>query len=364
MKLSAIFSLFLCVVLLWQPISAFETDQFNLPPQPLADIGDEVSEYVELNLKKAVEKVNNEIIAGENCLREKPEKPEKSKCESPEKTRTKLEILRSEETVARELYNLLGTGIPPFTASGSWMESHKFTGQPARYKTSFRKSIFFVFPSDYVGISSTVNLYGAQFGTDKIAHIFQQGYTYYKIYNRAAADGLMPAEAEKKVIKWGQSTERTIYGTLISGVYSNADLSANYAGMKFYQGLTREIKIGERIKPAALILQNGVWKINEYNDLRQLLIKPLISEHFNEALNPSIYVKGLRSFVRRTVRKQSCRQWRNQYPDLSQTDLNKTTERLKLWFGEDYGFTDSKYFVTIANTCFDNDIPNANKSES
>ncbi len=365
MKLQKIIRFVLCAVLLANStfVFAFETDQFNLPPEPLADIGDEVSQYVEDNLKAAVEKLNINITIAENCL---VGKSEKSKCESAEKEREKLKSLQSEDSVARQLYNLLGTGIPPFTASGSWMESHKFTAHPARYKTSFRKSIFYVFPSDYVGISSTVNLYGMQFGTDKIAHIFQQGYSYYKIYNRAVADGSAPEQAAKKAVKWGKSTERTYYGTLISGVYSNADLSANYAGIKFYQGLTREVKIGDNIKPAVVVLKDGVWKFNDEEDLREILLKPFISEHFNEAYNPSIYIKGLRGYVRRTVKKQSCIQWKEKYPELSAADLTKTTETLKLWYDEDYGFTDSKNFVTIANTCFTRsaDGSSANASEA
>ncbi len=269
-------------------VFAFETDQYNLPPKPLADIGDEVSEYAEDNLKKAVEKLNTAIAAAESCL---AAKTKNSKCDSPAKERAKLTSLRTENAVARELYNLVGTGIPPFTAAGSWMESHEFTAQPARFKTSFRKSIFYVFPSDYVGISSTVNLYGANFGTDKIAHIFQQGYSYYKIYNRAAADGLTPEQAAKKAIKWGRSTEHTYYGTLISGVFSNADLCANYAGMKFYQGLTREVKIGDKLKPAVVTLKDGVWIFNDNGNVREILLKSFISAHLNEAYNPSIYIK-------------------------------------------------------------------------
>jgi hypothetical protein len=150
-------------------------------------------------------------------------------------------------------------------------------------------------------------------------------------------------------------TERTFYGTLVSGVYSNADLCANYAGMKFYQGLTREIKIGDEIKPAVLILKDGVWTFNENAALQKLLIKPFLSDHLNEALNPSIFTGGLRAFVRRTVRNQSCRQWLIQHPDYSQTGWNEVTKAMMRWYGEDYGFTDSRNFVTIANTCFNSE---------
>jgi len=354
MRFQTVARMFLCVVLLMQPVAvfAFETDQYNLPPQPLADIGDEVSEYTEENLRKAVNNINAEISIRQSCLENKSVKTGEVKCSSAGEERTRLEYLRSENAIARAVYNQLGAGIIPFTKSGSWMESHEFVAQPARYKTGYRKSIFLVFPTNYLTISSTVNIYGAQFGIDKIAHFFQQGYDYYKIYNRALAKGLTPEKAAEKAVRWGQKTERTFYGTLVSGVYSNADLFANYVGMKFYQGLTRPVKIGDKMKPAVLLLKDGIWTLGESTDLQTFLIKPFISNHLNEALNPSMFIKGLRSSVRRNVRKQSCQQWFKQYPNLSQADLNQTLEALKFWYGEDYGFTDSENFVTIANTCF------------
>ena len=337
-----------------RPISAFETDQFNLPPKPLADIGDEVSDYVAQNLRKAAEKINAEIIARQSCLENNSAKPKNAKCEAPEKERTKLEFLRSEDAIAREVFDSLGSGVIPFTKSESWVESHRFKAQPSLYKTSYSKSIFVVFPIDYFTISPTVNLYDAEFGTDKIAHFFQQGYSYYKIYKRAVSEGKKPDEAAQKAIRWGKTSERTFYGTLVSGVYSNADLCANYVGMKFYLNLTREIKIGDVTKPAVLQLKGGFWTFDENANLRQILLKPFLSKHLNEALNPSIYTNlfGLRAYVRRTVRNRSCRQWLNQFPNVSQTDFDKTSQALKFWNGEDYGFTGSKHFITISNTCF------------
>ena len=344
--------LLLCITLLLQSsvAFAFETDQYNLPPVPLADIGDEVSEYTEENIQTALTKINAEIVERQACLENIIEK--KAKCDSPEIERKRLAYLRSEEAIAREVFKLLGDGIIPFTKSGSWMNSHRFRAQPARFKTSYRQSIFVFLPTDYLTISPTVNLYGSQFGTDKIAHFFQQGYTYYRIYERALAKGLTVDAAAKKAVRWGRMTERTYYGTLVGGVFSNADLFANYIGMKFYQGLTRPIKLGNAVRPAILLLKEGSWTINENADPGEALIKPFITDHLNEALNPSLFIPGLRSSVRGIVKKQSCPQWRKLYPNLLQADLETKSTELKHWNGEDYGFKDSKKFVTIANTCF------------
>ena len=346
MNLQIIVCLVLCAVLFAQPISAFETDQYNLPPASLADIGDEVSDYTENNLRKVINKINAEIIFRQNCLENRAEN-----CKSAEKERANLKYLRSEEAISREVYKLLGAGFIPSTKSGTWMNSHEFKAQPARYKTSYGDSIFRLVPTNYLTISPTVKLYGAQFGTDKIAHLFQQGYVYYKKYKNGLGRGLSADEAAKKAVRWGKTSEQTYFGTLVSGVYSNGDLAANYAGMKFYQGLTHEIKIGENLIPPILYLKNGVWKINENISLRDTLLKPFISNHFNEALNPSKFIAGLRSSVRGIVRKKSCEAWRKQYSNLTQADFEKISNDLKLWHGEDYGFSDSDKFVTIANTC-------------
>ncbi len=263
--------------------------------------------------------------------------------------------MRSKETLVRAVFKPLGGGIPPFTNSGSYMEKHRFKAQPARYKTSYSDSIYRLVPTSYLTISDTVNLYGYEFGTDKIAHIFQQGYTYYKLYENAIAKGFSPKDAAREAIKYGKRTEATYYGYFVSGVYSNGDLASNFAGMKFYQNLLHEIKIGDEIRPAILKLEAGVWKFNEKIVPQEAVLKPFISEHLNEAHNPSIFFKlfWLDTCVRKTVKKQSCPQWRKQFPDMKKKNYEKITVGLKLWFGEDYGHKESSHFITIANSCFE-----------
>jgi hypothetical protein len=328
------------------PLQAFESDQYNLPPVRLADIGDEVSEFVEENLRAAVEQVNAAIALRLSCV-ENP-KPS-SRCGTPEKERRELAYLRSDEAIAREVFKRLGGGTVFSPRSQTWLNSHKFRGQPARYKTGYQDSIYALLPTNYFTISPTVTMYGSSFGTDKIAHIFQQGYGYYKTRREQVASGKTIEEATQKAVKQGVFSENTYFGTLVGGVFSNADLSANYAGMMFYEGLANSIRIGEIIRPASVEVTNGFWSFNE--DVRPVLLRPFISDHLNEALNPSLLIPGLRSSVRRVVRKKSCLQWRNQFPTLKKQDYE--SQDLTQWNREDYGFRASPKFVTIANTCFD-----------
>lgn len=328
---------------------AFETDQYNLPVTPLSDIGEEVAEYAENKIRRAIEKINARIESGESCLKQRGDG-----CRDEASERRKLESLRRDETVVREVYRLLGGGIPPFTNSGSWMEKHKFRAQPARFKTSYRDSIYLTAPIDYLTISSTVRVYGVEFGTDKIAHFFQQGFSYYRIYEDAIAKGSSDSDATKRAVRSGRISENTYYGTLVGGVYSNADLAANFAGFRFYQNLTREVTIGDRKLPPILTKIDGRFTFNPEVDLRNSVLKPFISEHLNEALNPSVYfnVFGFRSFIRRVVRDRACPQWKARFPELSKDRLNAQTESLVDWYGFDYGAKRSDKRITIAGTCF------------
>ena len=328
-------------------VRAFETDQFNLPPVPLADIGDEVSQFTAENIRAAIIKINKQIEVEQKCSSQDGASSRNCLTKNTER----LAYLRSDEAVAREVFKRLGYGLLVYAKAGSWMDSHRFLAQPARYKTGYRRSIYSSLPTNYFTISPTVNLYGTSLGTDKIAHFFQQGYTYYRIHKRATSKGHSESEALAKAVGWGRFTEYTYYGTLVGGVFSNADLAANYAGMKFYEGLTKSIKLGGSVRPPTLILKDGSWAMNEEVTARTLL-KPFISDHLNEALNPSVFAPGLRSSVRGVVRKQSCAQWAALYPSRTKDDFEKVTAELELWNGEAYGFRTSDKFISIANTCF------------
>ncbi len=330
--------------------SAMETDQYNLPKVPLADIGDEVSAYIETSFLAAIEKINVEIALHESCLDGTAAKS--VTCKSAEKERERLDYLRSNDAIADAIYKLHGDGSIFITHIGKWLNSHKFTAMPARFKTSFADSIFVLKPVNYTTMSPTVKIDGIKFGTDKLVHFFQQGYQYYKIYNKAVANGVKPDEAMKKAISWGRKTERTYFGYWVSGVYSNADLYANYAGLKFYRSLTRPIQIGDKTREPLLTLVDGKWRQTDGVTLRDDLLKPFITEHMNEALNASGFNSIVYPVVKRVVRKQACATWRAAFPNLTQTDYAARSKSLELWHGEDYGWTRRNKMVTLADTCF------------
>ena len=148
---------------------AFETDQYNLSPEPLGDIGDEVSSHVEEKLRTAIAKLNGEIERRERCLAERT-----PGCRSVEILTKQLAELRSEEAVAEAVFRALGSGSITRSDLGDWLRSHAFAANNPRYKPSLDESVFRLNLTDYLTQSATVRLWGVEFGIDKLEHFFSR----------------------------------------------------------------------------------------------------------------------------------------------------------------------------------------------
>jgi hypothetical protein len=200
-----------------------------------------------------------------------------------------------------------------------------------------------------VMLSPTINLNGIYLGTDKLGHFFEQGYEYYEVYRHELAHGRDEATAFRKAVELGVSQENGIYGKMIDNVYSNADLAANYAGLKFYINLTRPITLGGVHYEPILTFRDNRWQFNE--KARRDFLRPFITEHLNEAMNPCRYSWPLRVGVRNNVRVLVPR-WLAFY----NTTLPQEQQRLQQitkWYGEDYGHSGFKNVVTLFDALAD-----------
>ena len=126
----------------------------------------------------------------------------------------------------------------------------------------------------FTGVSKTIRLGGELVGTDKHGHFISQGRKFYLRYLKVGSEEL--------AAKRSAYTERGIFGSLLAGAYSNADLVANYEGYRFYRSLFEDDVVpGKR---AILRWQNGAWIMQrpfDWNDH--------VNEYWDEALNPSHY---------------------------------------------------------------------------
>ena len=127
--------------------------------------------------------------------------------------------------------------------------------------------------------SPTVEVNGVRLGTDKLTHLLGTAWYYHRWYRRARARGASPGEAELVALRRGVRAENTILGKLVSGVFSLADLEANYQGMWFYEHLCA----GD---DPTIVYDEGVWRLRRPFDLREY-----VTPEWDESYQPNIYVR-------------------------------------------------------------------------
>jgi len=310
-------------------VQALETDQFTLPPRPLVDSGPVLSRRIFYLLRYIVRQANNEFGT------------------IPDSERL------NERFPANRLFQTLGKGLPE-SAVERWLRIEDFPRKPMRYNVPFWNSIysrvFSPLPFSFVRLAPTINLFGILLGNDKTGHLFQQGHEYYLIKLNGEIVGKSNEQIREDAVAFGVRQERGTYGTALDGVFSNADLAANYAGMKFYESLTRPVTVGALTVGPMLLQRNGRWEMAAGLDADRL-IEPFISEHMNEALNPSRYAFN-RERIRKAVRDR-CPEWHKRYPALTHEVFQAKLSDLRTWHGEDYGqWLPSEQAITLAGECF------------
>jgi hypothetical protein len=88
-------------------------------------------------------------------------------------------------------------------------------------------------------LSDVVNINDVHIGIDKLGHFFAEGWRYFE----------MVAFEEKTVydaLAWGKEKETGLFGYSTTGIFSYADLSANFNGMRFWNKVLR--KQGDPLK--------------------------------------------------------------------------------------------------------------------
>jgi hypothetical protein len=335
------------------PAFALETDQFTVPDAPLLDIGAELNGHALRVLRDIVREANDK--GGWHAA-----KASSSTGFWRARHLAQAAEFRSEGYVAQRLYEELGTGGTPECRVERWVRRHRFVGGGVAVFRPDRGPGGGVyagapFPKPLLlgNMSPTVNAYGVYLGVDKVGHFFQQGFEYYREYEKELGAGGGEAEALARAVRLGIDQERGFFGLATVGVYSNADLACNYAGLKFYLNLTRAVPVGDVTLPPVLVRdEHGGWRFNPDRPADDLL-RPFFSDHFNEALNPCSYEPGLRDTIRRNVRRIGPRLV-SFYRCSPQTEHARFSD-LTNWYGEPYGHMGDDGLVTIADTCFEQD---------
>jgi hypothetical protein len=304
--------LFLFVLGASEAALATETDQFTTPSAPLADIGPALSRKIA------------EILESDRTHRE------------PE----------------RVLSDWIGRNIME-SRLVRWVNHARLAEDLILFRPHLSDSIysrvFSPVPASFAFDAPTVHVHGFYFGTDKIDHFFQQGHDYFELVTRKQAEGADEDAAIALAVAHGARQEHTYYGTLVSGVYSNADLAANYAGMKFFLNLRQPVRIGDRMWPPRLESTPEGWRLRPDVDPDHLL-QPFLSDHLDESMNPSRY-RFSRERIR-TLLRDRCDSWQRFYADRVERVAPSGQGFATTWFGEDYGhWLPPADEVSIATEC-------------
>ena len=336
---------------------AHETDQFTVPVgHEFADLGSYFNELMYDTIDAGVNRTNERITRAIRANR----------------SRSDIARLQSRDTLAAAVFRefesayVLIENLERLTKSKAM--ARKYPGKLIGYETQLHNIYQHVhFPLDPRQVfrlwhASTLKVYGTYHGTDKVGHFTDMGYHYYKAYRRARRKGASEAEATRRAVEVGTDglliAETGLVGLLSAGAYSNADLASNYAGLKFYLNLTRRTRIKGELHEPMVNLAGDYWRLDRRVRRGSEFFSAFISDHFNEALNPSRFEAGMRKPVRKAVRKRadSIRQW---YADDNgvtrpRAYFDRLIVELSTYYGEDYGHRGSyDELISIGNTCFD-----------
>ena len=356
------------VALLSSVAPAHETDQYTLPVgRDFADLGPHLTRVVHGAIVDAVSDTNAAI---KRSLREEPTIRDSRRTDA-------TSPLQSADYIAGKVWLQLFAAFPMNETLDNGL-----VGMHARYPgliTAYRpeQSIYDdpVLVLDVTKLvrlffrADTVNADGKLFGTDKIIHFLHLGRIYHSSYLSARAQGLNEAQAMSRAVQVSAGnnpflSENWLLGTLSTGIRSNGDLAANYAGLKFYRNLTEEVRIGNRVMPPMLVREGPYWRLNSQVRPDTDFFTAFITPHWNEALNPSVYAIVTRGRVRAMLRSR-CPDLLDWYRDERGRPLNRQQfaeieRELATFYGEEYGYeNDGKDAVSIATTCFPSAQPDS-----
>lgn len=250
-------------LLMSAPAQALETDQFYAWGKPIEDSGRHLNAWVTLQIQSALD--SEAGVAAEEC-----------------------------ESAVQQLQKKLQHSI--YQPIELWIISSDIVDKVPNgfeanqdYRSKYLLSDTYKFDTARgLQPSPTLEVNNIRFGSDKLAHFFSEGWWYYKYWRKHREDKA-PDELQRGFFKFGVRLEKSIQGIKLTGVFSPADLEANYQGLLFY----RELCHGEE---PLLSRQDGLWRFSDSFDIANY-----ISPKWDESWNPNIYTRKRWEGVKSTM---------------------------------------------------------------
>ncbi len=262
-------------------IHAAETDNFSTCAMGFIDAGNLINERSQTYLEEALNHLNTQ-----------------GGCDLSEKSEVALY-----EEMAKYFSN---------HKTGALVRSLLYTDEFPKIVTPLRESIYKEWSihegyllggknaaNSPLAISPVVQVAGVKVGIDKFEHMFGMGFKYFEGH-------YLKDKNLKSILKNGIFREKTALGgnILATGVFSYADLAANFNGMRFWNHVLqkRDDVLGKdyNIGPY-VVCSEGKWKVNPE---RPLDFSNYVDHSMNESVNCSKFAtkSGLKKFQDSMVR--------------------------------------------------------------
>jgi hypothetical protein len=348
--------LLLALLALTRPVCADETDNFYLPLEPdFADLGGFLEALHTRALEESVRVVNNRIERALNL-------------KDPVRRARALARVHEPDLLAEVVIGQFGSRLTEtLRIEGVLQEAwarRSFPGQILVHSDISMnlhgrpaldpRAVLMLFQA------GTIKAFGVYFGTDKLLHFHQLGYGYYTHYRSLRRGGVAPDAAREAVLayfgKEALLAEENGFGTITTGIFSNADMAANHAGFQFFLNLTEPIVfLGRRREP--LVVRCGAfWRVNDQVRPESGWFGTFISDHWNEALNPNLYSSSTRPHVRKILEERAAHivefYTRKDGRPRDPAYFDELARKLSTQGGEAYGHSGQfDQLMTIGNTC-------------
>jgi hypothetical protein len=146
------------------------------------------------------------------------------------------------------------------------------------------------------GLAPNIQVNNIYFGMDKLTHFTSTGRHYFTIFHGKMKQFHSLEKAEKASIDYGLLDELTLHGFWASGVFSYADLEANYQGLQFYKNFCFN-------KNKNYLGINGE---NKWVLIKSPRIEDYVSPLWDETFNPSYFLPKNWKKILPTIKNEYC----------------------------------------------------------
>ena len=236
-----IWLLLLCF--LFSGVQAAEVDQFT-GINHLKDSSAVIEAEVNRRIQLAITKANSHY----------PQPLQKKKLHH--RIRPQCDVERLYGQLQAQLAKSLIGQVETFAEESSQVDKRRVTFQQSVYRDFERLDAPSLVMSERVAAVIRVN--HVYLGTDKLGHFFTEGNTYFEITDR------MSRGVEAGLL-YGEWSESLYFGAQTTGVYSYADLVANFNGLRFWNRIlaTHADPLKGEYQAPYIACSNKRWVFNE-----------------------------------------------------------------------------------------------------